>query len=71
MWLSHRDAAQLVKKCIDAPLSVGYAIVYGISNNSLRFTEIESARHILGYDPEDDAGAEMSPGLLCSFPHQP
>jgi nucleoside-diphosphate-sugar epimerase len=71
LWLSHRDAAQLVQRCIDAPSSVGYAVVYGISNNTLRFTEIESAREILGYEPQDDAGAEVPPGLSSEFPHDP
>ena len=64
LWLSHRDAAQLVQKCIDAPPSVGYAVVYGISNNTLRMTEIESARDILGYEPQDDAGGEAPPGFV-------
>ena len=59
MWLSHRDAAQLVEKSIDAPPSVGYAIVYGISNNTLRIHEIDSAERILGYRPQDDAGVAL------------
>ncbi len=63
LWLSHRDAAQLVRRCIDAPPSVGYAVVYGISNNTLRFTEIDSARQILGYEPQGDAGGELPPGI--------
>ena len=69
LWLSHRDAAQLVGLCIDAPLSVGYAVVYGISKNSLRFTEIETARDILGYNPQDDAGVNMCPDLSTMLPH--
>ena len=68
LWLSHRDAAQLVQRCIDAPSSVGYAVVYGISNNSLRFTEIDSARRILGYEPQDGAGAEPPPGASLASP---
>ena len=56
LWLSHRDAAQLIERSIDAPPSVGYAIVYGVSNNSLRIQEIETAERILGYRPQDDAG---------------
>ena len=61
MWLSHPDAAQLVERSIDAPPSVGYAIVYGMSNNTLRIHEIESAEKILGYRPQDDAGVELKP----------
>jgi len=62
MWLSHRDAAQLIQKSIDAPPSVGFAVVYGMSNNSLRIHEIETAEKLLGYRPEDDAGHELDPG---------
>lgn len=59
MWLSHRDAAQLIERSIDAPQSVGYQIVYGMSGNSLRIHEIETARSVLGYRPQDDAGEEL------------
>ena len=61
MWLSHRDAAQLFERSIEAPPSVGYAIVYGISNNSLRIHEIETAERILGYRPQDDADVALDP----------
>ena len=61
MRLSHRDASQLVERSIDAPPSVGFAIVYGISNNTMRIHEIETAESILGYRPQDDAGAELAP----------
>ena len=61
MWLSHRDAAQLIERSIDAPRSVGYGIFYGMSNNTLRIHEIESAKRILGYRPQDDAGVELKP----------
>ena len=61
MWLSHRDAAQLIERSIDAPQSVGYQIVYGMSGNSLRIHEIETAQSILGYRPQDDAGEELDP----------
>ena len=62
MWLSHRDAAQLIERSIDAPHSVGFQVVYGISNNTLRIHEIETAERILGYMPQDDAGDTLDPG---------
>ena len=71
LWLSHRDASQIVQKCIDAPSSVGHAVVYGISNNSLRITEIESAKEILGYEPQDDAGSELPTNLIANSPFDP
>jgi hypothetical protein len=55
MMLSHRDAAQLIQRSIDAPSSVGYAVLYGMSKNSLRIHDIESAREIIDYETQDDA----------------
>lgn len=56
LYLSHQDAAHLVDCSIQAPSSVGFAIVYGISNNQLRFHDIETAARLLGYHPQDNAG---------------
>ena len=58
LWLSHRDAAQLIRKSIDAPPSVGFAVVNGESDNSLSIWDIETTRQVLGYEPEDGAGEE-------------
>ena len=60
LWLSHRDAAQLIQRSIDAPLSVGFAIVNGESDNTLSIWDIESTRRILGYEPEDGAGEDWT-----------
>lgn len=58
LWLSHRDAAQLIQKSIDAPRSVGFAIVNGESDNALSIWDIETTRRLLGYEPQDGAGEE-------------
>ena len=63
MLLSHRDAAQLLERSIDAPPSVGFAIVYGLSDNTMKVHELDSAKRLLGYRPQDDAGTELEPGL--------
>jgi hypothetical protein len=59
MMLSHRDAAQLIQRSIDAPPSVGYAVLYGMSNNTLRIHDIEKAMEMIGYEPQDDAGVVL------------
>lgn len=61
LWLSHRDGAQLFEKSIDAPPTVGFAIVNGESGNTLGIRDLESAKEILGYEPRDDAGEEWTP----------
>lgn len=57
IMISQRDMAQLIHRCIDAPESVRYAIVNGLSDNRFKRMDIERARSLLGYDPQDDAFA--------------
>jgi nucleoside-diphosphate-sugar epimerase len=62
LWLSHRDAAQLIRKAVDAPPSVGFAIVYGMSKNDLRIWDVEAGERIIGFSPDDGAGEEWTSG---------
>ncbi len=52
-WISHRDMAQLVRRCIDHP-SYHFVVVYGVSNN-LRSRWDNTNAKFLGYRPEDDS----------------
>ena len=52
-WLSYPDLIQLVVRAIDTP-SVGFAIVYGVSNNDR--APVDNAKaSFLGYRPVDNA----------------
>lgn len=52
-WLSYPDLIQLVTRAIDTP-SVGFAIIYGVSNNDR--APVDNARaSFLGYRPRDNA----------------
>jgi hypothetical protein len=53
VYLSHRDAAQVVRKCVEAPDSIKFDIVFGVSDNFTRFRDIEHARQVIGYVPQD------------------
>jgi nucleoside-diphosphate-sugar epimerase len=55
LWVSPRDLAQLLHRCIEAPESLRFAIVHGVSNNQFKRLDIRSARDLLGYAPEDNA----------------
>jgi uronate dehydrogenase len=55
--LTHADLVRLVRSAIEAPESVRFAVVYGASNNTWRFWDLDEARETLGYVPEDDAEA--------------
>ncbi|MGZ2258658.1 NAD-dependent epimerase/dehydratase family protein [Roseobacter sp. A03A-229] len=52
-WLSYDDMIQLVTRAIDTP-SVGFAIIYGVSNNDR--APVDNAKaSFLGYRPKDNA----------------
>jgi nucleoside-diphosphate-sugar epimerase len=53
--LTHRDLVELVDRCLVAPLSLHFAIFYGVSANTWRIWDIEDARRTIGYEPSDDA----------------
>ncbi len=59
-FLSHRDAADLLDRCIRVA-DVQHAVVHGISNNRYKRLSLEETTHLLDYYPEDDAFA------LCGF----
>ncbi len=53
VWLSPRDAVQLVGCCIDAP-DYHFIVVYGVSNN-VRSRYLNAGMAFLGYRPEDNS----------------
>ena len=55
VYLSHRDAAQIVWRCVEAPADVRYGIVYGVSDNRTRFRDLAHTTELVGYVPEDRA----------------
>jgi uronate dehydrogenase len=55
--ITHADLARLVRRCIEAPLDLTFGIFYGVSANRWRIWDIDDARHLVGYEPEDDAEA--------------
>jgi nucleoside-diphosphate-sugar epimerase len=51
--ISKRDMGQLLVRCIETP-DIPFAIVHGVSDNLIKRLDIESARVLLGYAPQDD-----------------
>ena len=54
-WQSHRDQIQITRKSLEAPESVAFDIFYGVSDNTWRVWDIDHAREIIGYEPQDNA----------------
>jgi uronate dehydrogenase/NAD+ dependent glucose-6-phosphate dehydrogenase len=55
IYVSQRDIVQVIEKSINAPDTVRFDTFYGMSNNDHRWVDIEHARQIIGYVPEDRA----------------
>ncbi len=57
-WLSHDDCVRMVEAALTAP-APGYAVIYGISDNTRGWWDLGPGRE-LGYEPQDDAEAFAS-----------
>lgn len=55
LWCSHRDIVQLVERCVQAPDSLRYDVFFGQSDNRYNLVDIQHARDVLGYVPQDRA----------------
>jgi len=55
LWCSHRDIVQLVERCIQAPDSLRFDVFFGQSANRYNLVDIQHARDVLGYAPQDSA----------------
>ncbi len=68
-WLSYDDLIQLVTRCIETPV-VGFAIIYGVSNNDR--TPVDNAKaSFIGYRPKDNAEQFASDVFASASPMDP
>jgi len=58
-WLSERDCCQLIERCLESDLH--WVVAYGVSGNPRRFWDIEHAREVLGFEPQDAAPVDIVP----------
>lgn len=52
MWQSRRDCAHMVDRCLQDD-SVDFDVFYGVSDNHRRWFDLEHARSVIGYNPQD------------------
>jgi nucleoside-diphosphate-sugar epimerase len=55
IWSSQGDIARLLEACVAAPDDVKFDIFYGVSNNKWSYRDMEHAREVLGFTPQDAA----------------
>ena len=68
-WISHRDMAQLARRCVEHE-SYHFVVAYGVSNN-LRNRWDNSNVKFLGYAPEDDSEVFAAEILAQGIPENP
>jgi nucleoside-diphosphate-sugar epimerase len=56
-FLSHRDAVDILQRCIEAPAELRFDIFYATSNNKWGYRDLGHSREVLGYEPRDSAEA--------------
>lgn len=64
-FISRRDMADLLVRCIETP-NVRFAIVHGVSNNRFKFLDLSDTRALLDYHPRDDGFQLYGTNLLYS-----
>jgi NAD+ dependent glucose-6-phosphate dehydrogenase len=55
LWCSQRDILQLLQRCVDAPATLRYDTFFAQSDNPHNLVDIQHARDVLGYAPQDNA----------------
>jgi UDP-glucose 4-epimerase len=58
-WQSRRDCAALFDCCLRR--SENFDVFYGVSDNERRWFDIDHAREVVGYDPQDDGERWTAP----------
>ena len=55
VWCSHRDIVQMIDRAVHAPENLKYAVVFACSDNPTRYRDIDHAKKVLGFVPQDSA----------------
>lgn len=55
VWCSQRDVAQMIERAVEAPDDLRFGIFFVVSDNRWSYRDIEHARAVLGYEPQDRA----------------
>ena len=55
IYVSQRDIVQVIEKSINASADVRFDMFYGMSNNDYRWVDIDHARDVIGFIPQDRA----------------
>lgn len=60
LWCSHRDIVQIIERALNAPAALRFDIFFAHSDNTHNLVDIQHARDVLGYAPQDRAEDQLS-----------
>ena len=60
VYLSHRDIAEMLHRCIEAPSDLMFGIFFATSNNRWGSRDLNNSRDVLGFVPQDSAEEMMT-----------
>jgi nucleoside-diphosphate-sugar epimerase len=55
VWLSRRDVARMIERCLLAPATLRFDIFFVTSRNRWNYRDIDHARAVVGFEPVDVA----------------
>ena len=55
LWSSQRDVVRVTQMCVDAPPTLRFDIVYGLSTSRYCWSDLEHGRETMGYVPMDSS----------------
>jgi nucleoside-diphosphate-sugar epimerase len=58
-FLSHRDVADILHRCINAPADLKYDIFFATSRNRYGYRDLSHPRDVLGFVPQDTSDREL------------
>ena len=55
VWLSRRDVARMIERCLAAPATLRFDVFFVTSRNRWSYRDIDHARAVVGFEPVDVA----------------
>ena len=55
VWCSQRDIARMIEACLRAPATLRFDVFFAVSNNRWSYRDLDHARRVLGFEPQDAA----------------
>ena len=66
VWCSQRDIARIMQMCVDAPDTLRFDVMYGLSASRYSWVDLEHSRATVGYVPLDNCDEARERGRAAA-----